>query len=406
MKHLLKSLKESAFSVLPIAAIVLILSVSLAPINAGVLVLFLFGTLLLIFGMSFFTIGSGISMEPLGESIGIKIGKARRIWAPLIICFILGVFITISEPDLQVLAEQVPSIPNMVLIICVAIGVGLFLSVALFRARKSIHLPKLLIFFYLAIIILSFFAPEDFIPTAFDSGGVTTGPITVPFIMALGAGMSSMSKSKKSMENSFGFVSLCSIGPILSVLVLSICFKPESETSETIIPVVETTKDAFSQFVHFIPKYMEEVVVAFLPIVAIFVIFQLFTRRFLRHEVLRISVGLIYTYIGLVLFLCGVNVGFMPVGFKLGSALGALHPAIVILFGTVMGVLVVLAEPAIHVLNQQVEEVTGGTITKKSMMIGLCIGVGLAIGLAMTRIVFDFSIVFSQLIKLLASERR
>ena len=387
MKHLLKSLKESAFSVLPIAAIVLILSVSLAPINAGVLVLFLFGTLLLILGMSFFTIGSGISMEPLGESIGIKIGKAKRIWVPLIICFILGVFITIAEPDLQVLAEQVPSIPNMVLIICVAIGVGLFLSVALFRARKSIHLPKLLIFFYLAIIILSFFAPDDFIPTAFDSGGVTTGPITVPFIMALGAGMSSMSKSKKSMENSFGFVSLCSIGPILSVLVLSICFKPESETTETIIPVVETTKDAFLQFVKFIPQYAKEVAVAFLPIVAIFVIFQLFTRRFLKHEVLRISVGLIYTYIGLVLFLTGANVGFMPAGKLLGAEIAESNLRYLLVpIGVIIGYFVVSAEPAVHSLKKQVSEITNGAISQKAIGLALSIGVGLSVGIAMLRV--------------------
>ena len=387
MKHLLRTLKESAFSVLPIAAIVLILSVSLAPLNAGVLVLFLFGTLLLIFGMSFFTIGSGISMEPLGESIGIKIGKARRIWVPLVICFILGVLITVSEPDLQVLAEQVPSIPNMVLILCVALGVGLFLSVALFRARKSIQLPRFLIFFYLVIIALSFFVPEDFIPTAFDSGGVTTGPITVPFIMALGAGMSSMSKSKHSVENSFGFVSLCSIGPILSVLILSICFKPKSETSESIIPVVETTKDAFLQFINFIPKYAEEVAVAFLPIVAMFIVFQLFTRRFLKHEVLRISVGFIYTYIGLVLFLTGANVGFMPAGKLLGSAIAESDlKYLLVPIGLIIGYFVVSAEPAVNSLKKQVSEITNGAISQKAIGLALSIGVGTSVAIALLRV--------------------
>ncbi len=387
MKHLSKSLKESVFSVLPIAAIVLVLSVSLAPINAGVVVLFLFGTLLLIFGMSFFTIGSGISMEPLGESIGIKLGKVRRIWLPLIICFVVGVLITVSEPDLQVLAEQVPSIPNMMLIMFVALGVGVFLSIALFRARKSIQLPRLLIFFYLLVITLSFFVPKDFIPTAFDSGGVTTGPITVPFIMALGAGMSTMSKSKHSLENSFGFVSLCSIGPILSVLVLSICFKPKSETSETIIPVVETTKDAFMQFVNYIPKYAEEVAVAFLPIVAMFVIFQIFSRRFLKHEVLRVSVGLIYTYIGLVLFLTGANVGFMPAGKLLGAEIAESSlKYLLVPIGLVIGYFVVSAEPAVHSLKKQVSEITNGAISQKAIGLALSIGVGTSVAISMLRV--------------------
>ncbi len=387
MKHLLKTLKESVFSVLPIAAIVLILSVSLAPLNAGVLVLFLFGTLLLIFGMSFFTIGSGISMEPLGESIGIKIGKARKIWIPLVICFVLGVLITISEPDLQVLAEQVPSIPNMMLIMCVAVGVGVFLSIALFRARHSVALPKLLIFFYLGIIVLSFFVPKDFIPTAFDSGGVTTGPITVPFIMALGAGMSTMSKSKHYGENSFGFVSLCSIGPILSVLVLSICYNPQSETSESVIPVVETTKDAFLQFIKFVPRYAEEVAVAFLPIVGMFIIFQLFTKRFLKHEVLRISVGLVYTYIGLVLFLTGANVGFMPAGKLIGSAIAESNLKYALIpIGVIIGYFVVSAEPAVHSLKKQVSEITNGAISQKAIGLALSIGVGVSVGIAMLRV--------------------
>ncbi len=387
MKHLSKSLRESVFSVLPIAAIVLVLSISLAPINAGVVVLFLFGTLLLVFGMSFFTIGSGISMEPLGESIGIKLGKARRIWIPIIICFVLGVLITVSEPDLQVLAEQVPSIPNMVLIIFVALGVGAFLSIALLRARKSIQLPRLLIFFYFLVITLSFFMPKDFIPTAFDSGGVTTGPITVPFIMALGAGMSTMSKSKRSLENSFGFVSLCSIGPILSVLVLSICFKPKSETTEAIIPVVETTKDAFMQFVNCVPKYAEEVAVAFLPIVAMFVIFQAVSRRFLKHEVLRISVGLIYTYIGLVLFLTGANVGFMPAGKLIGAEIaeGSLKYLLVPI-GLVIGYFVVSAEPAVHSLKKQVSEITNGAISQKAIGLALSIGVGTSVAISMLRV--------------------
>ena len=234
--------------------------------QAGVLVLFLFGTLLLIAGMGLFTIGSGMSMEPLGEGIGVQLGKSKRMAIPLIICFVLGVIITIAEPDLQVLAQQVPAIPNMVLILSVAVGVGIFLVISMIRTRRGIQLSHLLLFFYAAVIILAFFAPNDFIPAAFDSGGVTTGPITVPFIMALGAGMAVMSKEKNARENSFGLVALCSIGPILSVLILSICFRSEAQSSETEILMAQTTREAFEAFLHATPHYAKEVLVAIVPI--------------------------------------------------------------------------------------------------------------------------------------------
>ena len=219
MHQLREKMAESLSAVLPITAIVLLLSITIAPVSSGVLVLFLFGSLLLIFGMSLFTMGAGMSMQPMGEGIGVQISKFRKLLLPLIICFALGVIITIAEPDLTVLAEQIPSIPNMVLILAVAIGVGLFLVVALLRTALRIPLSKLLLIFYLVVFVLAAFAPADFIPAAFDSGGVTTGPITVPFIMALGIGMVSIRSDKKSSDDSFGLVALCSIGPILSVLI-------------------------------------------------------------------------------------------------------------------------------------------------------------------------------------------
>jgi len=387
LKHLNAFLGEALSSVLPISAIVLLLSISVSPLSSGVLVLFLFGTLLLIFGMGFFSVGSGISMEPLGEGIGITINKAKKPIIAIIVCFILGVIITVAEPDLTVLAHQVPSIPNMTLILCVAIGVGLFLGIAMIRTLKNINLSILLWIFYAVIIIVSFFAPNDFVPTAFDSGGVTTGPITVPFIMALGAGIATISSDKHSRENSFGLVSLCSIGPILSVLILSICFDPKPETTQSVIPAVETTKDAFLQFLHAIPHYGNEVMIAFLPIVAVFLLFQLISRRFHRHQLAKISVGLIYTYIGLVLFLVGANVGFMPAGKLIGSALASSDKSYLLIpAGCLMGYFVVSAEPAVHSLKKQVSEVTNGAISEKSIGLALSIGVAVSVGLSMLRV--------------------
>lgn len=387
MKHINGALKEALQSVLPITAIVLALSVSLASLNAGVLVMFLFGTLLLIGGMSFFTIGSGISMEPLGEGIGIEISKNKKLAISLVICFVLGVLITIAEPDLTVLAEQVPSIPNVVLILCVAVGVGGFLAIALLRTRKGITLSKMLVVFYALIIGLAFFAPAEFVPTAFDSGGVTTGPITVPFIMALGAGMATMRGDKHSGEDSFGLVSLCSIGPILSVLILSICYNSTPETSETIISEVTTTKEAFAQFVHALPEYAKEVLIAILPIVLMFVIFQVISHRFHKHQLAKVSVGLVYTYIGLVLFLTGANVGFMPAGRMIGAVIASGdHKYLLIPIGMLMGYFVVSAEPAVHSLKKQVVEVTNGAISQQSVGYALSIGVAVSVGISMLRV--------------------
>lgn len=222
-------------------------------------------------------------MEPLGDGIGKTLHKSKKFIIPLIICFVLGFLITVSEPDLQVLAEQVPTIPNALLINCVGIGVGIFLSITLIRSKKEIPLRKLLVIFYVFIIGLAFFAPNDFIPTAFDSGGVTTGPITVPFIMALGAGLASNKKGKNSGEHSFGLVALCSIGPILSVLLLSIFYNPKPSTTVYEIADIRTTIQAFQQFARALPVYAEEVAVAFVPIVLLFVIFQLISRRYKLH---------------------------------------------------------------------------------------------------------------------------
>lgn len=387
------AIKESLKSVLPIAAIVLVLSISITPLNTGVLVQFIFGTILLIVGMSFFTIGSSISMESLGEGIGVQVGKSKKIGLTMFVCFLLGMVITIAEPDLQVLAEQVPSIPNTVLIICVAVGVGIFLAISLLRAKKGLSLSKLLLVFYALIMILTIFVPSDFIPTAFDSGGVTTGPVTVPFIMALGAGFAVLQNDKKSRENSFGLVALCSVGPILSVLILSLFYNPQSETTQAVISTVETTRDAFSSFINAFPNYFKEVFIAILPIIVVFLIYQVCFRHFHKSQILKMNVGFIYTYVGLVLFLCAANVGFMPAGRLIGAGIVENgNKWLLIPIGMLMGYFVVSAEPAVHTLKKQVEEVTNGAISKKAIGLALSIGVAVAVGIAMLRVLTGISI--------------
>lgn len=394
--QLLEKIKESLSSVLPITAIVLLLSVTIVPLTPGALVLFLFGSLLLIVGVGIFTLGVDMSMTPMGSGIGAYMSRCRHVAIPLAVAFVLGVLITVAEPDLTVLAEQVPAIPNRLLILTVAAGVGLLLVVALLRILLKIPLSRLLVGFYLAVFALALFTPRDFIPVSFDSGGVTTGPITVPFIMALGVGMASVRSDKNSTNDSFGLVALCSVGPILSVLLLGICFAPESASyTPAALADIATTRDAARQFAAALPAYLREVAVAMVPICAMFLLFQLLTRRFKRTQLLRITSGLVYTYVGLVMFLTGVNVGFMPAGELIGATIAqGESPFLLVPIGMLMGYFIVSAEPAVHVLIKQVEEVSMGSISQSAMRQGLSIGVALSIGIAMLRVLTGISILW------------
>ena len=394
--QLLEKIKESLSSVLPITAIVLMLSMTITPLTTGALVLFLFGAALLIVGVGVFTLGVDMSMTPMGHGIGVTMSRARHMAIPLVVAFVLGVLITVAEPDLTVLAEQVSAIPSHVLILTVAAGVGLFLVIALLRTMLSVHLSHLLAGAYLLVFLLALFAPRDFIPVSFDSGGVTTGPITVPFIMAMGVGMASVRSDKNSTSDSFGLVALCSIGPVLSVLLLGICYAPESAAYTPVsLPDIATTRDAAEAFAAAVPHYAEEVAGAMVPICLMFLLFQLITRRFKHTQLWRIVSGLVYTYAGLVMFLTGVNVGFMPAGELIGSYIGGgEQPFLLIPIGMVMGYFIVSAEPAVHVLIKQVEEVSMGSISQGAMKQGLSIGVAVSIGIAMLRVLTGISILW------------
>lgn len=395
-EQLLEKVYESVAAVLPITAIVLILSITIAPLSTATLTMFLFGAILLILGMGFFTLGADMSMMPLGEGIGVKMSKAKSILLPLIACLILGIIITIAEPDLQVLAEQVPSIPNMILILTVAVGVGIFLVVSQIRVLFKIPLPYLLLFFYTIIFILTIFVPDKMIAVSFDSGGVTTGPITVPFIMALGVGMASIRSDKNSSTDSFGLIALCSIGPILSVLILGIVYNPqEASYSMADMGELNTTMDVAKEFAVGLPHYAKEVAIALLPIIVIFILFQVFFHRFHGRQLIRSISGFIYTYLGLVLFLTGGNVGFMPAGQYIGAAVASSDKKwLLVPIGMLIGYFIVKAEPAVQVLTKQVEDVTSGAISRKSISVSLSIGIAFSVGIAMLRILTGLNILW------------
>lgn len=395
MNKLKGKIIESFGSVAPISLLVIALSAFIVPMPAGTLMMFLVGAVLLVVGMGFFTLGADMSMMPVGEGVGKQITMLRRLSFSVPVCFLLGLLMTMAEPDLRVLATQTPVASPVMLIVSVAAGVGLFLVAAMLRPLFKVNLSRILLVLYGIVFVLSCFAPADFVPVAFDSGGVTTGPITVPFIISLGVGMASMRHDSSAQEDSFGLVSLCSVGPILIVLLLGLIFRPESARvvqSQTAAAGVNSIEIAAS-FLRKFPDYIREVMAALLPIIAFFIAFQGFFAIFRRNALVRITVGVIYTFIGLVLFLTGVNVGFMPAGHFIGKTLAtsayrwALLPV-----GFIIGYYVVDAEPAVHVLNKQVEEITGGTISHEAMHTCLAYGVAYAVALAIFRSLSGLSI--------------
>lgn len=393
---LIEKSKETLKAVVPIILIVLLLSFTIAPISPDILMEFLIGAIMLIVGMLFFSIGAEMAMTPMGERVGTTMTKSRKLLVMILVSFTLGFVITISEPDLQVLAQQVPSIPNLILIVAVAVGVGLFLVFALLRMLLRIPLPPMLLLFYAILFALAAFVPKDFLAVAFDSGGVTTGPMTVPFIMAFGIGISAIRNDKHAAEDSFGLVSLCSVGPIIAVLILGMIYHPEStEYLSDAIPKITDSVELGRLFARGIPVYLREMAVSLLPIVLFFGAFQLISRDMKKKTLIKILIGLVYTYVGLVLFLTGVNVGFMPAGNYLGQVIAGLPYAwIIVPIGMIIGYFIVQAEPAVFVLTKQVEEITSGAIAAKAMETSLSVGVATSIGLAMIRVLTGISIMW------------
>ena len=397
LKELWTKIKEALISALPITAIVYIMALTpLFDFSQTELITFTIGAVMLILGIGLFNMGADLAMTPMGTHVGSGLSKQRKLGLLLAVCFVLGMLITIAEPDLQVLATQVSAVMNgTVLIYAVGAGVGAFLIVAILRIVFKKTLGNILMLFYMLLFALALLlvvnGNNDLLPMAFDSGGVTTGPITVPFIMALGVGISSVLGDRKSKENSFGLVALCSVGPVLAVLVLGIFSKNNLQYP---VPDYTVSSDIWNVYLHHLADEAQKVAIALGLIVLFFIICQILFLKLPKKRLLRIGIGVIFTYIGLVIFLTGVNVGFMPIGYKLGYQLAQGNKWFLTGFGLVMGVLVVLAEPAIHVLNGQVEEVTGGLVTRKAMITGLCIGVGASIALSVIRIIFDFSLVY------------
>ena len=393
---LAEKLKEAAASVLPVTAIVAVLCLALVRVDVGLMLSFLLGSGLLIVGMGLFTLGAELSMSRIGNLIGAKMTKSQKLWFVLGVSFLLGVAITMAEPDLQVLATNVPAIDKTVLVVTVSVGVGFFLMLCMARILFSISLRLLLIIFYTIVFIGAFLSDAGFLSVAFDSGGVTTGPMTVPFIMALGVGVASIRSDENAKADSFGLVALCSIGPVLAVMLLGAIYPTDTQADVSmIIGGFETSMDLGFAYLHSLPDYLLEVAMALLPIFVFFLLFQVFSLHLRRLPLTRIVMGVGYTFLGLVLFLTGVNVGFSPLGYVLGSELVSSGLSVLLIpLAMLMGWFIIDAEPAVHILNKQVEELTSGAISAKAMGLSLSVAVALANGLAMVRVLTGLPILY------------
>jgi len=388
--------KESLTSVLPIALIVFLLCITVSPISNNAIMAFLIGTFLLIIGMGFFNMGAETALTPFGQIVGKTLTSSKKIWLIALISFIIGLVITMAEPDLQVLAGQISSIPNLVMVGVVALGVGIFLVIAILRVVLGIPLRYLLMALYAILFTLAAFVSPRFWAIAFDGGGVTTGPMTVPFILALGVGVSSLSRGQKAEDDSFGLVSLCSIGPVIAVLILGLIYHPDDLVYvPTEIPDPVNVQQAVLMFIKALPSTMKELVMALAPILLFLILFQLITRKISKREFLRMINGIGYTFVGLTLFLTGANVGFMPVGRLLGQSIASLdYNWIIIPIAMLIGYFIVKAEPAVHVLNKQVEGITMGKIPARAMSFSLSLGIAISLALSMVRVLTGVSIMY------------
>ena len=389
---------ESLKSVLPIALIVLALSITIVPISTGDMFLFLVGVACLVLGMSLFTSGAEMSMQPLGSKIGATVGGNKKIWLAAFISFIIGILVTISEPDLVILAEQVyksDDFMQKVLILTVSVGVGIFLCIAVMRIIFNWNLTAMMIAFYAIAFILGLFVDKSFLSLAFDSGGVTTGPMTVPFIMSIGAGVSMAKLSGDDRNDSFGITGLCSIGPIIAVLVLGIVSKAEGTYIPEEAIKVDTTKEGLDVFIHGFGEHILDVLMALAPIIVFAILFQLLTKAFNNGQLIKMAIGIAYVLVGLAIFLTGDNVGFVPTGTAIGTSLAAIGGGwILIPISMLLGYFIVKAEPSVYVLNKLVETMSAGAISGKTTGLGLSIGVSAALGLAALRIITGINILW------------
>ena len=393
MNILVEKIREVFVSVFPITVIVLILHFTIAPVELYQLFRFIIGAVLIFFGLSVFLLGVDLGVSQIGYLMGSVLVKSNKVLIIGIVGLILGFFISIAEPDLHVLANQIDlvtsgTISKISILVIVSIGIAILMTIGLFRIIFNISLQKILIGMYSLVLVFSFFSSPEYLAIGFDASGATTGAMTVPFILALAVGVSSLKKNGiTSEEDSFGLVGITSIGPILSIILVSLLIR-QNTFSDVVVDQIPYSSSVLYPFIQKLPIIMSEIMLAMLPLLVVFILYKFINKDLPKRAFIRILKGLIYAYIGLVIFLLGVNAGFMEVGYMIGYKVASLNGQwIIVVVGFILGLVTVLAEPAVHVLTEQIEDITTGYVQKRIINIALSAGVGIAVALSMLRIV-------------------
>ncbi|AFL99461.1 MULTISPECIES: DUF1538 domain-containing protein [Desulfitobacterium] len=392
MSVLLEKLKEVLISVGPIVILVLALNFTIVPMEPLLVFRFLLGALFIVLGLSIFLFGVDIGISKIGTLMGGALAKSNRLWIIVVAGLLLGFFISIAEPDLHILAGQVGMVTSGVIsklsiVVVVSIGIAVMLTSGLVRIIYNIPLYKLLTVLYLIILGLSFFTSSEFLAISFDASGATTGALTVPFMLALALGVSSLKKDGKASEkDSFGLVAVTSTGAIIAVMMMSILSEQDKITG-SLQESTQVSASFLAPFIDKLPTIAFEIFIALLPVILMFFVFQKVSFKISPKAFRKVLKGLVYTFIGLVLFLTGVNAGFMEVGSKIGYNVAVMdNKFIIISIGFILGLVVILAEPAVYVLTHQIEDVTSGYVKRPVVLIALSIGVAFAVSLSMIRI--------------------
>lgn len=403
----LDALKSSALSITPIVLIVIVLSlIGVAPLDfgRGDYWLLLIGLFVLIIGLSIFQIGASSSLTKVGEYMGTSLSKQSKFFIVGIFSFALGALITCAEPSIMIVSKQV-NINAVLLIGGIAVGVGVFVVIGVLRIilHKSLKVWYLL-FYFITFMILTLIAmnPEKakFLPFIFDSGGVTTGSATVPFILSLGAGIAMVRGGKNAQDDSFGLVGMASIGPILTVAIMLFILPSSGDFIPSYTSLDDATQNIFLTFMYsLLPIHgglgsCIEVLIALTPTLVIFLVYNAIFIRLPKAKIQKLLIGFAFTFVGLSIFLCGTSAAMTPLGNYVGEQLGTQTNFVIILVAFIIGLVTILCEPAVHVLTKQMEEISDGHIKKITVLLTLSLGVGIAIALAAIRTIFEFSIMY------------
>ena len=398
----LRVLKETFLSSLPLAAVMIIVCVFIAPMDSMLdYVKLIVGYSSVVIGQTFFLVGLDSSILPIGKLVGKSLIKLKKVVFIIFFGLVFGLLVTVAEPALEVLARQtnmiMPSVNATLFVWIASTGTGISVGFALWRIIKDWSIKKIFAALYIALFAMIIFVPPEFVALSFDASGATTGDVSVPFVLALGIGVSATLSKRKTNDDTFGIIGIASVGPIMTVFLYGIILK--ATNGGVLPPAGVYDPGSAASFLSILLGNFSGVALALFPVVIVFLPFQFFLFKLPKKEFATILVGTIPVYIGLLIFLSGIDFGFAFAGKYIGEVF--LDPTrqewfkwILLIVGFVLGMAITLSEPAVTVLGDQLEELTNGHIKKMTMRMTLAIGIGIAAVLSIVKIMTQINILW------------